>query len=376
MSALYTARAERDEALRKLRELAGLARAAVGDDYQGDVDPLVDWLQAHTELWGGFPDEDALAEQPQPEPQSEQVGGITDVEWLAGECGRLRTAGCQLATAALRVIETFDGVHRLALAVSKWTKALADEGGRTALDAQGGDTPAEGPWRVEGGDVRSTLTNDDLSYWIEEPKIEALTLAALLNAGAAAERRVKELEAQGKQPHGICAEPPYQRQLREERDDLRKQLGISEAKVAELEKERHDALNRVADLEEQLQSIYSRTGRDQIEHEHDEALRKLRDMVREEVRAAIGPEQPPEDAEETWREIEGLRQTRAQEAEDRVIAQEEELARLREQLRELAGLANYVLHAEAWGQKHKQLMEWLDAHPELLTPEQAQEDKR
>lgn len=52
----------------------------------------------------------------------------------------------------------------------------------------------EGPWRVEGGDVRSTLTNDDLSYWIEEPKIEALTLAALLNAGAAAEKQVAELE--------------------------------------------------------------------------------------------------------------------------------------------------------------------------------------
>ena len=55
--------ADRDEALRKLRELAGLARAAVGDDYQGDVDPLVDWLQAHTELWGGFPDEDAHPEE-------------------------------------------------------------------------------------------------------------------------------------------------------------------------------------------------------------------------------------------------------------------------------------------------------------------------
>ena len=58
------------------------------------------------------------------------------------------------------------------------------------------------------------------------------------------EWRVEELEAQGKQPHGICVEPPYQRRLREERDDLRKrlesaevELGISEARVAELEAE-------------------------------------------------------------------------------------------------------------------------------------------
>ncbi len=67
---------------------------------------------------------------------------------------------------------------------------------RTALAEQPQLEPQEGPWRVEGGDVRSTLTNDDLSYWIEEPKIEALTLAALLNRGVAAERRVAELEAE------------------------------------------------------------------------------------------------------------------------------------------------------------------------------------
>lgn len=42
----------------------------------------------------------------------------------------LRRAGCALACAALRVIKTYDGTHRLALAISAWTNAIADEGGR------------------------------------------------------------------------------------------------------------------------------------------------------------------------------------------------------------------------------------------------------
>ena len=43
---------------------------------------------------------------------------------------RMRTAGCKLAEAALRVAREYDGVHRLLLAVSEWSTAVADEGDR------------------------------------------------------------------------------------------------------------------------------------------------------------------------------------------------------------------------------------------------------
>lgn len=46
---------------------------------------------------------------------------------------KLRKAGTELAEASLRVIREYDGTHRLALAVSKWSKTLADEGGRNKL---------------------------------------------------------------------------------------------------------------------------------------------------------------------------------------------------------------------------------------------------
>jgi len=43
------------------------------------------------------------------------------------------TAAHMLAEeAALRVVRDYDGVHRLALAVSAWAKVLADQGGRDA----------------------------------------------------------------------------------------------------------------------------------------------------------------------------------------------------------------------------------------------------
>ena len=43
---------------------------------------------------------------------------------------RLRTAGCSMAEAALRVCRDYDGTHRLLLAVSDWALAVANEGGR------------------------------------------------------------------------------------------------------------------------------------------------------------------------------------------------------------------------------------------------------
>ena len=46
---------------------------------------------------------------------------------------RLREAGCELAEAAMRVAKTYDGVHRLMIASSKWAMAIANEGGREKL---------------------------------------------------------------------------------------------------------------------------------------------------------------------------------------------------------------------------------------------------
>lgn len=52
-------------------------------------------------------------------------------QFLAEENRRLRKAGCKLAEAALHVAREYDGIHRLLLAVSEWSAALANEGGRS-----------------------------------------------------------------------------------------------------------------------------------------------------------------------------------------------------------------------------------------------------
>lgn len=52
------------------------------------------------------------------------------VEMLKKDNEVLKKAGSELAIAALRVATEYDGVHRLMLAVSAWSKALADEGNR------------------------------------------------------------------------------------------------------------------------------------------------------------------------------------------------------------------------------------------------------
>lgn len=53
-------------------------------------------------------------------------------EMLIEDNQRLRSSGCRLAEAALRVIRTYDGTHRLALAVADWSNAVAAEGARGA----------------------------------------------------------------------------------------------------------------------------------------------------------------------------------------------------------------------------------------------------
>lgn len=43
---------------------------------------------------------------------------------------KMRDAGCDLAEAAMRVVRTYDGVHRLANKIAEWASVIADEGGR------------------------------------------------------------------------------------------------------------------------------------------------------------------------------------------------------------------------------------------------------
>lgn len=59
------------------------------------------------------------------------------VKQLTEDNARLKVAGAQLAIAALRVATEYDGVHRLMLAVSAWSKAMADEGGRGDRESDG-----------------------------------------------------------------------------------------------------------------------------------------------------------------------------------------------------------------------------------------------
>jgi hypothetical protein len=71
---------------------------------------------------------------------AEGVGGMSDLREGAVEEGalammardhrRMRSAGTALAEAALYTIRECDGLHRLALAVAGWSKAIADEGDR------------------------------------------------------------------------------------------------------------------------------------------------------------------------------------------------------------------------------------------------------
>lgn len=52
------------------------------------------------------------------------------IKQLIDDNRKLRRAGCKLALAAIRVVNEYDGCHRLALAVSEWTATIANEGGR------------------------------------------------------------------------------------------------------------------------------------------------------------------------------------------------------------------------------------------------------
>ena len=62
-------------------------------------------------------------------------------EYLIEENRRMREAGCKLAEAAIRVSREYDGIHRLMVAVSEWSKVITDEGKRGDRYADNSDKP-------------------------------------------------------------------------------------------------------------------------------------------------------------------------------------------------------------------------------------------
>jgi len=51
-------------------------------------------------------------------------------EMLAKDNAAMRSAGCELVSAAMYVIGNYDGLHRLALAAAKFITVVANEGKR------------------------------------------------------------------------------------------------------------------------------------------------------------------------------------------------------------------------------------------------------
>jgi hypothetical protein len=82
------------------------------------------------------------------EPKTEPTAEVSELEFLVNENNALRRAGWDLAEAALYVAREHDGVHRLLLAVSQWTRTLADEGGRGQREAAKLQEVALGEWQV------------------------------------------------------------------------------------------------------------------------------------------------------------------------------------------------------------------------------------
>jgi len=58
---------------------------------------------------------------------------VLNIEFLVKENQMLREEGMRLAEASMRVIRTYDGLHRLSKAVSRWCDAIAGEGGRKEM---------------------------------------------------------------------------------------------------------------------------------------------------------------------------------------------------------------------------------------------------
>jgi len=68
-----------------------------------------------------------------------EVSDSASTQQLIEDYSQLRSAGCELASAAMRVIGHFDGCHRLASAVAEWARVVSEEGGRKAERGDGGE---------------------------------------------------------------------------------------------------------------------------------------------------------------------------------------------------------------------------------------------
>lgn len=99
---------------------------AVMPDANDTPEAFKDWVRSN---WQAI--EAALTQKP---PVIEGLGDAAQT--VLNDNARMRKAGTVLAEAALYVIREFDGTHRLSLAVSEWSKAIADEGGRAPTPPQ------------------------------------------------------------------------------------------------------------------------------------------------------------------------------------------------------------------------------------------------
>lgn len=99
------------------------------------------------------------------------------------DLGKYREAGCKLAEAAMRVIRTYDGVHRLSEAVAEWNRTIANEGGRPhdkehTLDREVGEPHDSAPWAEES------------APWAKETSVLDRAIGELTNRLEAIEHRV------------------------------------------------------------------------------------------------------------------------------------------------------------------------------------------
>jgi hypothetical protein len=56
------------------------------------------------------------------------------IRMLEKDASEYRSAGNKLALAAIRVINEYDGIHRLSAAVRDWFDVVSKEGGRNGRD--------------------------------------------------------------------------------------------------------------------------------------------------------------------------------------------------------------------------------------------------
>ena len=72
--------------------------------------------------------------------QLEPEGDGDLVKMLSRDISILKEGGYNLARAATNVVENYDGLHRLSLAIAEWHRSVADQGGRGTPPQQ----PSEG----------------------------------------------------------------------------------------------------------------------------------------------------------------------------------------------------------------------------------------